>query len=127
MKRDMELCRKILFAIEEEYIDVAIRNLKIENYPMEQVAYHCKILHEAGLVSDYEAKYGGNHIISFDVGSITWNGHEYLDTIRQDSRWNEIKKQIISKSLPMTIDVITRVASSSIAETIKQIFNESAK
>ena len=24
MKRDMELCRKILFAIEEQYVDVAI-------------------------------------------------------------------------------------------------------
>lgn len=123
MKRDMELCRKILFAIEEQYVDVAIHNLKIESYSMEQVAYHCKILHEAGLVSYYNSKYGDNHIQFFAVGSITWNGHEYLDTIRQDSRWNEIKKQIASKSLPMTIDVITKVASSLIADTMKQIFN----
>ena len=123
MKRDMELCRKILFAIEEQYVDVAIHNLKIEGYSMEQVAYHCKILHEAGLISDYKPLPGGNHIISFGVGSITWNGHEYLDTIRQESRWNEIKAQIASKSLPMTIDVITKVASSSIAEAIKKIFN----
>lgn len=119
----MELCRKILFAIEEQYVDVAIHNLKIESYSMEQVAYHCKILHEAGLVSYYNSKYGDNHIQFFAVGSITWNGHEYLDTIRQDSRWNEIKKQIASKSLPMTIDVITKVASSLIADTMKQIFN----
>lgn len=123
MKRDMELCRKILFAIEEQYVDVAIHNLKIEGYSMEQVAYHCKILNEAGLVSYYHQTEGDNHIQFFTVGSITWNGHEYLDTIRQDSRWNEIKTQIKSKSLPLTIDVITKVASSSIAETIKQIFN----
>jgi len=123
MKRDMELCRKILFAVEEQYVDVAIHNLKIEGYSMEQVAYHCKILNEAGLVSYYKAQYGDNHILAFEVGSITWNGHEYLDTIRQDSRWDEIKTQIKSKSLPMTIEIITKVASSSIAETIKQIFN----
>ena len=92
MKRAMELCRKILFAIEEQYVDVAISNLKIENHSIEQVVYHCKILHEAVLVSDYKDKYGDNHIQFFTVGSITGNGHEYLDTIRQDSRWNEIKK-----------------------------------
>ena len=38
MKRDMELCRKILFAIEEEYEDVAIYNLSIDGYTMKQVA-----------------------------------------------------------------------------------------
>lgn len=112
MKRDMELCRKILFAIEEQYVDVAILNLKIESYSMEQVAYHCKILHEAGLVSDYNSLYGDNHIISFSVGSITWNGQEYLDKIRDDTVWNKIKSQIKEKGLELTFQAILNLASS---------------
>jgi hypothetical protein len=32
MKRDMDICRKILFAIEEQYKDTAIYDLKIENH-----------------------------------------------------------------------------------------------
>ena len=117
----MELCRKILFAIEEQYVDTAIYHLKIENYSMEQIAYHCKILYEAKLVSDYEAEYGDDHILSFGVGSITWEGHEYLDKIRQDSIWNKTKNIIKEKGLPMTIDVISKIASSSIAEVIKAV------
>lgn len=55
MKRDMDLCRKILFAIEEQYVDTALHNLQIPEYTMEQVAYHCKILKEAGLITNYKS------------------------------------------------------------------------
>ena len=52
MKRDMELVRLILLKIEEEYRSTAIYDLKITGYDMETIAYHCKILKEAGLVSN---------------------------------------------------------------------------
>ena len=71
MKRDMGLCRKILFAIEEQYVDTALHNLQIPEYTMEQVAYHCKILKEAGLITNYKALFASNHIIGFGVGSLT--------------------------------------------------------
>ena len=32
MKRDMELCREILFALEEQYVDTAIVNLKVAGH-----------------------------------------------------------------------------------------------
>ena len=38
MKRDMDLCRKILFKIEELYDSTAIYNLEIEGYTRSQVA-----------------------------------------------------------------------------------------
>jgi hypothetical protein len=43
MKRDMELIRKILFAIEEQYVDTAIF-LEIDNYNLMTVGEHCKLL-----------------------------------------------------------------------------------
>ena len=60
MKRDMDLCRKILFKIEELYIDTALLNLQLENYDNLQIAYHCKILYEAGLIDSYNAHYADN-------------------------------------------------------------------
>ena len=81
MKRDMELCRKILFAIDDEYVDTAIYDLKIDGYSMEQVVYHCKILHDADLISDYGAQFADNHIWAFGVGALTWEGHEYGFTL----------------------------------------------
>ena len=54
MKRDMDLVRKILLEIEEQYVSSSIIDLKIEGYDSETIAYHCKILYEAGYVSYYK-------------------------------------------------------------------------
>ena len=51
MKRDMDLCRAILCAIEEEYVNTGLGNLEIPEYTTEQVAYHCRLLHDAGLMA----------------------------------------------------------------------------
>ena len=58
MQRDMELIRKILFAIEEKYVDTALMShqLTIDGYDMKTIAYHCAILHDAGLVYDYKGQ-----------------------------------------------------------------------
>ena len=91
MKRDMELCREILFALEEQYVDTAIVNLKVAGHGMKEVAYHCKLLYEAGFVASYNPKYGSNTLLAFSVGGMTWDGHEFLDKIREDTVWNKTK------------------------------------
>jgi len=65
LKRDMDLCRKILFKIEEQYIDTALSNLELENYDNLQIAYHCKILNEAGLINYYNDQYANNSLYFF--------------------------------------------------------------
>ena len=60
MQRDMELIRKILFAIEDKYVDVWLgsNDITIDGYDMKAIGYHCAILHDAGLVADYKGQYG---------------------------------------------------------------------
>ena len=111
MKRDMELVRKVLFAIEEQCEDEPLYNLEIEGYSMNAVAYHCKILHDAGFVSDYDAGYSDNQLEMFGVGALTWNGCEFLEKIRQDTVWNKTKDIIKTRGLSMGLDVIKDVAS----------------
>lgn len=110
MKRDMELCRKILFRIEEEYVDSVIMNLEIGGYTTEQIAYHCKLLDEAGFVASYNIKYADNQIWFFSVGALTWDGHDFLDRIRSETVWNKTKEVIIGKGLPFVLDVVKEVA-----------------
>ena len=110
MKRDMELYRKILFAIEEQCIDTPIYNLKVENYSIEQIAYHCRILYDANLIFDYKSQSGDDHIVWFGVGYLTWAGNEYLDKIRNDSVWNKTKDTLKEKGLPMAFEFVTKVA-----------------
>ena len=50
MKRDMELCRKILFKIEEDTSGRPISDLKIEGYSAEDINYNCKLLYQEGFV-----------------------------------------------------------------------------
>ena len=70
MKRNMDLCRLILFKIEAEYKSTALYNLSIDGYDIETVAYHCKLLFNAGLLESYKPTYGDNRIYAFSVGSL---------------------------------------------------------
>ena len=110
MKRDMDLVRLILLKIEEEYVSTALYNIEIDGYDKETIAYHCKILHEAGFVSDYGSQYADNALYSFGVGSLTWEGNEFLDKIRDNSFWHKTKEIKKKKGLPMIVDTIKSVA-----------------
>lgn len=77
---------------------------------MATVAYHCKLLHNAGYIFDYKAQYASNEIYTFSVGALTWTGNEYLEKIRDNSRWGKIKNTLIQKGLPFTIDMVKSVA-----------------
>ena len=123
MKRDMELVRKILFKIEEEYIFTSILNLQIEGYSKEEVAYHCKLLYEAGMLDYYNATNTLNGLYAFYVKGLTWEGHDFLDKIRQDTIWNKTKETMTKKGLPMIIDVIKDVATGIISSMTEGAIN----
>ena len=112
MKRDMELIRKILLAIEAEYIDTWLNysDLGISDYDLTVIAYHCNILYDAGLVSEYFDRGGDNHILYFGVGHLTWEGHELLDKIKSDTVWNRTKDTISNKGIPFVLDAVKQIA-----------------
>ena len=62
MKRDMDLCRLILFKIEDEYRSTGLSNLQIDGYDIETIAYHCDLLFEAGLIKSYKPTYANDGI-----------------------------------------------------------------
>lgn len=127
MKRDMDLVREILLKIEEEHVYTAIYNLKIDGYDMETVAYHCKIMYEAGLISDYGSQPGSNGIYSFGVGSLTWEGNDYLDKIRDNSIWKKTKDTIARKGLPLIFDTIKTVSNAIITAMAEGVANSVLK
>ena len=67
-------------------------------------------------LDDYvPAKYGDGHIYIFGVGSLTWDGCEFLDKIRSDTVWNKTKDVVKKKGLPLVLDVVKDVASAVIS------------
>ena len=119
MKRDMDLVRRILFEIEDKYKSTALINLHIEGYDFETVAYHCKIMYEAGLISYYKGQYASDELCSFFVGGLTWEGNDYLDKIRDNSFWEQVKRIIKEKGLPLVIDTIKIVSGELIVAAAK--------
>ncbi|MCR4944619.1 MAG: DUF2513 domain-containing protein [Clostridium sp.] len=123
MKRDMDLVRLILLKIEEDYKSTALYNIKIEGYDNETVAYHCKIMKEAGLISAYNSQYADNSLYGFGVGGLTWEGNDFLDKVRDNSRWKKIKDTATKKGLPLILDVIKQIADTVIAAAAEGVTN----
>lgn len=123
MKRDMDLCRLILFKIEDEYKSTALSNLQIDGYDIEIIAYHCDLLFEAGLIKSYKPTYASDKIYFFSVGALTWEGHDFLDKIRENTMWNRTKNRIKENALPMTLEVIKTIATSLINDQISGYLN----
>ncbi len=127
MKRDMDLVRKILLSIEEQYEDVALYDFKIDGYDMKTVAYHCNILYTGGFIEDFAGNYSDNEICDFAISGLTWEGHEFLDIIRNDEVWNKTKDTIKQKKLPYALDIFRDIAkaivSAATQAAIKSLIN----
>ena len=86
MKRDMDLVRKILLAIEEEYDGHSVAQVnRIEGYPDEQVHYTVKLLLAEGYIAG-KATYA--------IRGLSWAGHDFLDAIRSPDVWDRVKHKL---------------------------------
>jgi hypothetical protein len=94
MKRDMDLARKILIDLEQNDI---IRNtqIELEGYSEEQIGYHCYLLDQAGLIVAIDANELEYPLPFFIPAHLTWDGHEFLNGIKNPSDWERVKKSVI--------------------------------
>ncbi len=107
MKRNWELIRTILMKLESQGDpNGSLNSTEIDGYDAVTASYHMNLLREAKLI---KAACGadGMHCIAI---SLTWEGHEFLDTIRRDTTWSKIKITLREKSLDLTIDAIKAAA-----------------
>ena len=120
----MELMRKILFAIEEQFEPGAgtIHNINVGSFSLLDVAEHCSLLYQAGLISNYKPLRGDNTIMDFGIGNLTNQGYDYLELIRNDDTWKKTKEKVKENKLPETIESYGKVAAS-ILRTFLREFN----
>lgn len=128
MKRDMELIRKILFYIEENYVagQKWIRSINIEGYEDAVVTEHILLAYESGLIQDIKdiSTLGGT---SYFVGNLSNSGYDFLDKIRNDTIWNKTKATIREKGLPMLTGTVSTVANAFITAAAKGVTNSIIK
>ena len=101
MKRDMDLIRMQLFALES-----GRDPLKLEGYPEETLLYHAYLLDDANFVNAEFAEDSTGTIIAGAVMQITWNGQEFLQSIRDDNLWNKAKEQVLKPTASWTFGLL---------------------
>ena len=81
--------------------------MKVDGYSDEMIIYHIKLLHQAGLVKGIDASsLEGFQLIDINL---TWEGHEFLDKIKNESIWNQAKQKAIETSGGISFEILKYV------------------
>lgn len=90
MTLDKDLIREILLAIEADESDPrAPIRLNVPGHTQEEIAYHVHLLAEAGFIQAID--FGSSDGYDWQAQRLTYNGHEFLDTVRDPEVWRETK------------------------------------
>ena|SRR5215472_7717419 len=140
MKRDMDLCRSILLDLEAQTADLGDSNFGFDHTSAatrvktsyDTYSNHLNLLYQAGFVEGWvkrgKARQSGpdaktevvhDYVAFVMPRGITWDGYEYLETIRDPEIWR--KTQAGATRLGnFSIDVIKELALGFVKQKIKQ-------
>ena len=94
MRRDMDLARRILQAIESSDEDPRgwIELDFLDEYPKNSVSYHVVLLADAGLIEAQDLMSMGEDGYRWMPKRLTSAGHDFLDAARLEENWKEGKR-----------------------------------
>lgn len=112
MKRDWEIIRQVLIAVEDDNFNKYLENSE----QISNVVQHTILLIEAGfLTGSYEYIFVDDRDKTFNIDGLTWKGHELLDTIRSQPVWDKIKSSALDKGLELTFDAVKLLGAKALA------------
>jgi hypothetical protein len=109
MKRDMELVRKILFALEALDDGFAPNDFAVPGYDDDVVAFHAHPMGQAGLLDVSNVTVRKHRGPAAIPNSITCEGYEFLNLARDDARWNRTMGTIKSAAGSVSVAVLAQV------------------
>ena len=118
MKRDYELVRKILLFLEEKSTPEAIACPMIEGYDDLTIKYHLLLLAQAQLIDFEPEQTATGRIIRVVAFNLSWQGHDFLDSVRNDAVWTKVKSQASEKGVSLPFEVLKSLA----IEAVKKMF-----
>lgn len=107
MKRDLNLARAILQKIESCEDPWGLQEKpEISGYNSNEIAYHIKLLNEAGLIQGQDVSSLGPEGFDWVPGNLTWDGHEFLDAANDESIWDKAKESVLKPTASFTFDLL---------------------
>jgi hypothetical protein len=124
MKRDMDLVRELLLRIEAINLRtgkpvpqmVPLENLIGPNEHRDSIAYHVRLLIDAGFVK------GPTAFLASEIPAVTgmtWSGHDFLDSIRDPEIWRRTK-EAAKEAGGSTVEILRDIAVGLIKTQIKK-------
>ncbi len=103
-------CLKISYAAEDSFLP---------SHSIDDIRYTALKLTEAGYIDTKSINFIDSRIPEIRILSITYQGHQFLDNIRDDGVWKETKKiasQVSSASIKILSDIAAQVISNIISK-----------
>jgi hypothetical protein len=107
MQRDMDLVRHLLrwMADQPEGSNVGWK-IEIEGYTDEQIGYHAYLMHQANLMLAVDCTSLEHQSPRWMPLSLTWAGHDFLESVSDETLWSKAKKNVIQPAGGVAFNVL---------------------
>ena len=120
MKLDYNCIRHILLSTEKlDDSKITTELLSDESYSSKTISEHIKCLLDvdyievSGPIRTMRSEYDG-----YIIHRLTMQGHQYLDSVRDDAVWKKTLRTIGSKTTSISLDIVKEVATSFIKASL---------
>lgn len=111
MQRDMDVVRYVLLETEKaEPYSLDSNRMATDEWNADTVSCHAEIMAEAGLLHASPSMTTGSRYTDVFIKRLTWEGHDLLDAIRDDSVWTGTKARLGEPVGTAALEVVKAVA-----------------
>lgn len=128
----MELVRKILFFFDAQTSEESLESHDlfwvppIEGYDDALIHHHLIVMYQAGfLIGEYVKSESSERIITVLPFGLSWDGHEFLDKVRDDGTWQKVKTFASAKGGSLAFAAINQIATHFSLEAAKSFVTPS--
>jgi hypothetical protein len=122
MKLNHECIRDLLLYLEDKLLitsHLCANDIEIAPFKNADVIYTVAKLSEANYIKTSQISYSNETIPTFHIQSLTWDGHKFLDNIRDDNVW-EKTKSVVAQFSSVSIGIIEDVSNRIIVKMIDE-------
>lgn len=109
MRRDFDLIRKIILAIEELPTSEVPEEFVIEGYSSEQIGYHNFLIIDAGLAEGVDVGGYAQSSPNWELTHLTSAGHDFAEVARNETLWRQARGLVKEKAGGVTLEVLKDV------------------
>ncbi len=118
MKRDMGLVREILLQVKARSSVYNWDLVEVDGRSQEEISYHVKMLADEELLEALDQRTLGPDGYRYAPKFLTARGHDSLDSIRNPSVWEKVKKQLAVIGGSASLEVVKTIAKKAVADAL---------